>query len=805
MTDIKVNIEINSEVSEIFAKTIVTQKFKNPESNPLELKIYVYKKENIIFSSFSAQIGDSIKVKSKVIKKEKAEEKYNDAVSSGNAAIYVYEDEYYNRIVINMGNIPPNEKVIFISEFIQLTESSKSYEFELFRNLPIFSGINLTFQNGNLKGRVEIKTKNKIIKLEKEILLKNLEIIKEENKDENQIYNYLIQYQILELPEFIENNRYYYDDIDDNSDYIPSSKIYFYTEENKNNCPFIYCQKSDLFKNEKSYIISYKNNQKKDNLKINPALFIFLIDQSGSMSGSAINIVSKALELFLQSIPVGSYYQLIGFGSDFKKYDESPKSYTKENITNSIKIIKNLKADLGGTDIYQPLKNIYENNNIYNEIKLPKNIFLLTDGEIENKKETLELIEKYSSEFSIFSIGIGNSFDKDLIKNSGIIGKGGFNFCPNLEGLNSIIINEIDKCVSSYISNFNMKTSLDEKYLYKTFNIPEIVRSNQIINLGYIIEDDSNKNDNKIKIDLEYFEDSNKKKNYEINPEIIEDGNELSKLIINNYLDNDLSEKEKEKLALKYQLLTKYTSLFAEIELSDKISDEMKTKIFGENNYYNKNKNIDEIESEIVDDLKIMNSVECCKKNVILQCCEKNVNYSKKSKIKIFFSNIFSSLFLCCKKKRKTEYKNDVENVSNEEIKNTEKKIINKFENDIESDYINSNIKINDNEINSNNNNKLSKNELMKIINTQDFIEGFWEYNDNTKFLKEKYEKEYEILKKDKNINCNEKIILTILMIYFIEKNYSELLNELSFVIKKGKIFINKETKSNYEEFIKLI
>ena len=93
----------------------------------------------------------------------------------------------------------------------------------------------------------------------------------------------------------------------------------------------------------------------------------------------------------------------------------------------------------------------------------------------------------------------------------------------------------------------------------------------------------------------------------------------------------------------------------------------------------------------------------------------------------------------------------------------------------------------------------------MKIINTQDFIEGFWDYNENTKFLKEKYEKEYEILKKDKNINCNEKIILTILMIYYIEKNYTELLNELSFVIKKGKIFINKETKSNYEEFIKLI
>ena len=164
MNDYKVNIEINTEVSEIFAKTIVTQKFKNPTSNPLELKIYVYKIENIIFSSFSAQIGDSIKVKSKVIKKEKAKEKYSDAISSGNAAITVNEDEYINRLVIDMGNIPPNEEVTFISEFIQLTETSKTYEFELFRNLPIFNGDTSIFKNENLKGTIEIKTKNKIIK-----------------------------------------------------------------------------------------------------------------------------------------------------------------------------------------------------------------------------------------------------------------------------------------------------------------------------------------------------------------------------------------------------------------------------------------------------------------------------------------------------------------------------------------------------------------------------------------------------------------------------------------------------------------
>ena len=410
--DYKVSVEIDSHVNELFSTTKITQKFKNPESNPLELRIFIYKKRDIIFSSFSAQIGDSIKVKSKVIKKTKAEEKFGDAMASGNAAIYVSDDSYNNRIVLNMGNIPPKEELILICEFIQLTESSKKYEFEFFRNLPIFKGNNI-FQNFDLTGKIEIKTQNEIINVEKEILLDNLEIYEEKN--DNKEKNYLIKYKIKELPEFEStSNDYDGNDIKD-FDYIPSSKIYFEIKnenenKNKNNIqPKIYYQKSNLNPKENSYIVNFKNNIKND--KLNPALFIFLIDQSYSMEYTnygwnlnsnegeeneniyPIKIVSKALELFLQSLPANSYYQLIGFGSKFIKYDESPKEYTKENIQKSLEIIKSLNADLGGTNIYSPLKSIYENKKEYDKIKLPKNIFLLTDGEIKDKDLTLEIIE----------------------------------------------------------------------------------------------------------------------------------------------------------------------------------------------------------------------------------------------------------------------------------------------------------------------------------------------------------------------------------------------------------------------------
>ena len=391
----KTTVEINSKVNELYAKTLVTQKYKNDSENPIELKIYVYK-SNFIFSSFTAQIGDSVQVKSKVIKKEKAEEKYTDSISSGNAAIFVSEDpNNENRIIINLGNIPPKEELTFISEFIHYTESSESYEFEFFRNLPILCGNNSICEDSEIKGQVEIKINNKISNINKKILAENLNIKEEKYLDEEKKNNYLVIYEYNDINKF---NKRSLDSIYSYGDYtyIPSSKIYFDIE---NEQPIIFSQKSSLNQQEKSYIIHYRNISKKrddkeEDLEMNPGLFIFLIDQSGSMSGNSIKVASKALLLFLQSLPAGSYYQIIGFGSYYEKYDETPKEYNSENINKSIKLVESLKADLGGTNIYEPLNDVYKSFHIHDKIKLPRNIFLLTDGEINDKKKNSSTYRK---------------------------------------------------------------------------------------------------------------------------------------------------------------------------------------------------------------------------------------------------------------------------------------------------------------------------------------------------------------------------------------------------------------------------
>ena len=95
----------------------------------------------------------------------------------------------------------------------------------------------------------------------------------------------------------------------------------------------------------------------------------------------------------------------------------------------------------------------------------------------------------------------------------------------------------------------------------------------------------------------------------------------------------------------------------------------------------------------------------------------------------------------------------------------------------------------------------------MRIIDSQDFINGFWEINEITEIIKEKYKKEFDLLKGIKNnkIIINDKVAMTVLIIYFINKEHPELLDELSLILVKAKIFISKEAKECYENIIKEI
>ena len=225
--------------------------------------------------------------------------------------------------------------------------------------------------------------------------------------------------------------------------------------------------------------ISYYEKYQSEIINDSPGLFIFLVDQSGSMGTKSMELVKQALLLFIKSLPPKSYFQIIGFGTKYKKYNESPVIYNEKNVEEIINIINEMKSNMGGTNIASPLRAIY-NDNIYDFINLSKNIFLLTDGQVNNRDECIKLITDNSNKFRIHALGIGNNFDKVLIERCGKLGKGSSSFVKNVDEIIYSVINALNIGLRSYLIDINYKF-----YDYKENMKNAVIISNPINNFAY--------------------------------------------------------------------------------------------------------------------------------------------------------------------------------------------------------------------------------------------------------------------------------------------------------------------------------
>ena len=285
--------------------------------------------------------------------------------------------------------------------------------------------------------------------------------------------------------------------------------------------------------------------------------------------------------------------------------------------------------------------------------------------------------------------------------------------------------------------------------MIKNDSISEIIDDNQIINLNYIINNENN-NNSKINIDINYLLNGKKvDKSAEIYSLQLPDGEELSKLIVNNYLNySDLNNEEKTKMALKYHVLTKNTSLFAEIELSDKITKEMNEEIIGnkpkEKPMFKAQSTTNQMMQEQMMNNQMMQNPMMNNQMMQNPMMNNQMNPMMNNQMNPMINNQMMQNPMMNNQMMQEQMMNsqmmmnpmmNIMNMTNDMMAN-QMDLTKKFE-----DKNNNEIKKID---------LKQKDDIMKIINSQDFIDGFWEINEITEIIKEKYIKECFI--KDKNI-----------------------------------------------------
>ena len=122
-----------------------------------------------------------------------------------------------------------------------------------------------------------------------------------------------------------------------------------------------------------------------------PSEFVFVIDCSGSMSGTNIQSAADTLITCVKSLPKGCYFNVIAFGSTFRQLFHTSTEYSKKSMERAVQFANQLQASLGGTELLQPLHWVFKKPRCSS---LPCQVFIITDGGVTNTQKVIHTVRK---------------------------------------------------------------------------------------------------------------------------------------------------------------------------------------------------------------------------------------------------------------------------------------------------------------------------------------------------------------------------------------------------------------------------
>ncbi|KAL0474865.1 von Willebrand factor type A domain-containing protein [Neurospora intermedia] len=185
---------------------------------------------------------------------------------------------------------------------------------------------------------------------------------------------------------------------------------------------------------------------------------VFVCDRSGSMGGARIEGLKSALRIFLKSIPVGAKFNICSFGSTYEfLFSDGSRSYDHDSLRLATDYVSRMDADLGGTEMYQPLEAAFEKR--YKDMNLE--VFLLTDGEIWNQEHLFTMINKKVSEsqgaIRLFTLGIGNDVSHALIEGAARAGNGFAQSVTDSEKMNAKVVRMLKAGLTPHIKDYTLE------------------------------------------------------------------------------------------------------------------------------------------------------------------------------------------------------------------------------------------------------------------------------------------------------------------------------------------------------------
>ena len=206
---------------------------------------------------------------------------------------------------------------------------------------------------------------------------------------------------------------------------------------------------------------------------------IFVLDCSGSMYGESIAQAKAALLLCLRSLEEGDSFNIFVFGSSYNTLFKKTAEYNQKNLDKASDWVQKIDADLGGTEIMRPLKAALSGSS-----KLPRCIFLLTDGEVGNEKEVIDMAARKAGSSRIFTFGIGRGASEYLVRGLARAAGGASEFIFPGERIQPKVLKQLGRARTPYFEEISVDWGDLEPDFVAPYRIPALFKGDALAVYG---------------------------------------------------------------------------------------------------------------------------------------------------------------------------------------------------------------------------------------------------------------------------------------------------------------------------------
>ena len=441
-------------VVDFVAQVTLTQEYVNQEINPIEV-LYSYPvEESAAIVAFEANI-DGHEIQAVVKEKQQAKNDYNQAMQMGHSAILL-EETAPDIFSMKLGQLKAGAGAkVKLTYIMELPVEEKAIRL----SVPTTIAPRYIPPNDDSQAAQEIAklTYNSECQASAPLKITVESIMKSFIKS---IYSPSHDLKTTIQPKPDENGQFISTTVLSNDaasitimdrDLV----ILIKTDDESHSKPVVFIEEGE---SSKAALVSLIPSFKLDDQKCE---LVFLIDRSGSMQGKSIAQAVKALELFLHSIPADCYFNIWSFGSNFSSlFEKGSCLYDDSTLTKAKNHVAKIKADYGGTEVYNPLQAIFKQKLIEG---YARQVILLTDGDVSNSDSVIHLVKQNASKNRVFTLGLGSSASRHLVKGVARAGNGISTFATLNEDLRPKVMTILKNTLMSSLSQVEVLWNNEEK------------------------------------------------------------------------------------------------------------------------------------------------------------------------------------------------------------------------------------------------------------------------------------------------------------------------------------------------------